>query len=97
LAQSRKPLAEYIKTAFPLPSTSSGTEYGRSGRAMRTQKDRIMTQFTRPPARGEVEAFIGHVVSDLSVVFSGMLVNVGRKLGLYQAMADLALVRRWPS
>jgi SAM-dependent methyltransferase len=48
-----------------------------------------MTKFTSPPAPGEVEAFIGQVVTDLSATFSGVLVNVGRKLGLYQAMADL--------
>ena len=49
-----------------------------------------MTQFAPPPAPGEVEAFIGQVVTDLSALaFSGVLVNVGRKLGLYQAMADL--------
>ena len=45
-----------------------------------------MNQFTGP---GEVEAFIGQVVTDLSAAVSGVLVNVGRKLGLYQAMADL--------
>jgi hypothetical protein len=54
---------------------------------MRTQ--RIMTQFTPPPAPSEVEAFIGKVVTDLSAAFSGVLVNVGRKLGLFQAMAEL--------
>ena len=43
-----------------------------------------MTQFTPPVASGEVEAFIGQVVTDLSAAFSGVLVNVGRKLGLYQ-------------
>ena len=48
-----------------------------------------MTQLTPPPAPSEVEAFIGQVVTDLSAAFSGVLVNVGRKLGLYQAMADL--------
>ena len=48
-----------------------------------------MTQFTPPPAPSELEAFIGQVVTDLSAAFSGVLVNVGRKLGLYQAMADL--------
>ena len=48
-----------------------------------------MTQFTPPPAPNEVEAFIGQVVTDLSAAFSGVLVNVGRKLGLYQAMVDL--------
>jgi hypothetical protein len=56
---------------------------------MPTQKDRIVNQFTPPPAPGEVEAFIGQVVADLSAAFSGVLVNVGRKLGLYQAMAEL--------
>ena len=53
------------------------------------QRDQIMTQFSAPPAPGEVEAFIGQVVTDLSAAFSGVLVNVGRKLGLYQAMTDL--------
>lgn len=48
-----------------------------------------MTQLTPPPAPGEVEAFIGRVVTDLGAAFSGVLVNVGRKLGLYQAMANL--------
>jgi 2-polyprenyl-3-methyl-5-hydroxy-6-metoxy-1,4-benzoquinol methylase len=48
-----------------------------------------MTQFTQSPAPGEIEAFIGQVVTDLSAAFSGVLVNVGRKLGLYQAMADI--------
>jgi SAM-dependent methyltransferase len=47
-----------------------------------------MPQVTPSPAPGEVEAFIGQVVSDLSAAFSGVLVNVGRKLGLYQAMAE---------
>jgi len=42
-----------------------------------------------PPAPSEIEAFIGQVVTDLSAAFSGVLINVGRKLGLYQAMADL--------
>jgi SAM-dependent methyltransferase len=48
-----------------------------------------MNQFTPPPAPTDVQAFIGQVVTDLSAAFSGVLVNVGRKLGLYQAMADL--------
>jgi SAM-dependent methyltransferase len=48
-----------------------------------------MTKTTPPPPAPEIEAFIGRVVTDLSAAFSGVLVNVGRKLGLYQAMADL--------
>src|SRR5690242_8849010 len=54
------------------------------------QRDRVMTKFTPPtPAPADVQAFIGQVVTDLSAAFSGVLVNVGRKLGLYQAMADM--------
>jgi hypothetical protein len=56
---------------------------------MPTQKDRIVNQFTPPPAPSEVEAFIGQVIADLSAASSDVLVNVGRKLGLYQAMAEL--------
>jgi hypothetical protein len=82
-------LADYIKTALALPTTSSGTEYGPSGRAMRMQRDRIMSQLTQSPSPSDVEAFIGQVVTDLSAAVSGVLVNVGRKLGLYRAMADL--------
>jgi len=48
-----------------------------------------MTQFTSPPAPADIQAFIGQVVTDLSAAFSGVLVNVGRKLGLYQAMTEL--------
>src|SRR5262249_13411905 len=70
-----------------LPQAARNT--AASGRAMRTQRDRIMSQFTPPPAPSEVEAFVGQVVADLSAAFSGVLVNVGRKLGLYQAMANL--------
>ena len=48
-----------------------------------------MNQPTPPPVPSEIEAFIGQVVTDLSAAFSGVLVNVGRKLGLYRAMVDL--------
>jgi hypothetical protein len=48
-----------------------------------------MTQLIPSPAPSEIEAFMGQAVTDLSATFSGVLVNVGRKLGLYQAMADL--------
>src|SRR5689334_3983726 len=77
--QDRLPIADYLKRhrrrPFPaVPCQRKGT---------------IMTQFTPPPAPSEIEAFIGQVVTDLSAAFSGVLVNVGRKLGLYQAMAEL--------
>jgi SAM-dependent methyltransferase len=48
-----------------------------------------MTQSIQSPAPGDVESFVGQVVSDLSAAFSGVLINVGHKLGLYRAMAKL--------
>jgi SAM-dependent methyltransferase len=50
-----------------------------------------MSRFTPPPAPSEIDAFCGKVFNDLSAAFSGVLVNVGRRLGLYEAMADLGL------
>jgi SAM-dependent methyltransferase len=47
-----------------------------------------MTKSKPSATPGEIEAFIGQVVTDLGAAFSGVLVNVGRKLGLYRAMAD---------
>ncbi|MFI5032935.1 MAG: hypothetical protein ACHQPH_19750 [Reyranellales bacterium] len=54
-----------------------------------------MTKLTPAPAPADVQAFVGQVVTDLSAAASGVLVNVGRKLGLYQAMAELGPARRW--
>jgi hypothetical protein len=48
-----------------------------------------MIQFTPRPAPSEVKAFIGQVVTDLSAAFSGVLINVGCELDLYQATGDL--------
>jgi hypothetical protein len=82
-------LAEYIKTAFPLPAISSGTEYGRfrpcHANAKRPDHDPIYT--TARAGRGRSLHRPGRY--DLGAAFSGVLVNVERKLGLYQAMADL--------
>jgi len=51
-----------------------------------------MTELTPPPARGEVEAFIGQAVTiavtDRSTACSGVLVVGGRKLGLCQPRAE---------
>src|SRR6201994_4021039 len=76
--QDRLLFADYLKRhrTRPLPAVPYATE-------------RIMTQLTPSPAPREVEAFIGQVITALSAAFSGVLVNVGRKLGLYQAMAEL--------
>jgi 2-polyprenyl-3-methyl-5-hydroxy-6-metoxy-1,4-benzoquinol methylase len=35
----------------------------------------------------KVEAFAGQVVTDISATFSGVMTNIGHKLGLYKAMA----------
>jgi len=72
--------ADYLST--PKAAASGPCHAKRKGPS-------AMTIFTPPPAPGEVEAFIGQVVTDLGAAFSGVLVNVGRKLGLYTAMADL--------
>src|SRR5689334_24641867 len=76
--QDRAPFADYDtrRRKWRLPAAP-----------LRTQRDRIMSKFTPPPAPTDVQAFIGQVVTDLSAAFSGVLVNVGRRLGLYQAMA----------
>ena len=43
---------------------------------------------TPAESSAEVEAFVGRVIGDLGAAFSGVLVNVGRRLGLYAALAD---------
>jgi hypothetical protein len=35
----------------------------------------------------KVEQFAGQVVGDISATFSGVMTNIGHKLGLYRAMA----------
>jgi 2-polyprenyl-3-methyl-5-hydroxy-6-metoxy-1,4-benzoquinol methylase len=39
------------------------------------------------PDRSKVEAFAGQVVTDIAAAFSGVMTNIGHKLGLYKAMA----------
>lgn len=36
----------------------------------------------------KLERFVGQVVGDLAAAYSGVMVNIGHKLGLYRAMAD---------
>jgi 2-polyprenyl-3-methyl-5-hydroxy-6-metoxy-1,4-benzoquinol methylase len=50
-----------------------------------------MTKFESEPPLAEVEAFVGQVITDLGAAFSGVLINVGRRLGLYTAMVNLGL------
>jgi 2-polyprenyl-3-methyl-5-hydroxy-6-metoxy-1,4-benzoquinol methylase len=39
------------------------------------------------PDMNKVEAFAGQVVTDIAAAFSGVMTNIGHKLGLYKAMA----------
>jgi hypothetical protein len=40
----------------------------------------------------KVEAFAGQVVTDIAAAFSGVMTNIGHKLGLYKAMAGAGWV-----
>src|SRR6516164_8495104 len=48
-----------------------------------------MSQLNPPPAQAEIQAAVGQTISDLGAAFSGVLVNIGRRLGLYKAMAEI--------
>jgi 2-polyprenyl-3-methyl-5-hydroxy-6-metoxy-1,4-benzoquinol methylase len=41
------------------------------------------------PVPEEVDAAVGQMITDLGAAFSGVLVNVGRRLGLYKALSEL--------
>jgi hypothetical protein len=47
-----------------------------------------MSQLSQSPSPGDVEAFVGRVVTDLSAAVSGVLVNVGRKLSSLRRAAQ---------
>lgn len=46
-----------------------------------------MTTVQRPLDAARLEAFVGCVVGDLAASYAGVMVSLGRKLGLYRAMA----------
>jgi 2-polyprenyl-3-methyl-5-hydroxy-6-metoxy-1,4-benzoquinol methylase len=48
-----------------------------------------MTQLNPQPAPAEIQAAVGQTIADLGAAFSGVLVNIGRRLGLYKAMAEI--------
>ena len=48
-----------------------------------------MTPANQHPVPAEIEAAVGQTITDLGAAFSGVLVNVGRRLGLYKAMAQM--------
>src|SRR5262249_7733173 len=48
-----------------------------------------MSQLNSQPAPAEIQAAVGRTITDLGAAFSGVLVNIGHRLGLYKAMAEL--------
>jgi 2-polyprenyl-3-methyl-5-hydroxy-6-metoxy-1,4-benzoquinol methylase len=46
-----------------------------------------MTQLHAPPTTAQIQAAVGQTITDLGAAFSGVLVNIGRRLGLYKAIA----------
>lgn len=48
-----------------------------------------MTEQNSLPVPAEIEAAVGRTLTDLGAAFSGVLVNIGRRLGLYKAMAEI--------
>src|SRR5215470_14175971 len=50
-----------------------------------------MTQLNGQPVPAEIQAAVGRTIADLGAAFSGVLVNIGRRLGLYRAMAEIGV------
>ncbi len=48
-----------------------------------------MIRLDSSPAPAEIQAAVGQTVADLGAAFSGVLVNIGRRLGLYKAMVEI--------
>ena len=48
-----------------------------------------MTQPDAQPVPAEIQAAVGQTIADLGAAFSGVLVNIGHRLGLYRAMAEI--------
>ena len=48
-----------------------------------------MTRLNSHPAPAEIQAAVGQTIADLGAALSGVLVNIGRRLGLYKAMAEI--------
>ena len=42
--------------------------------------------------RAKLEGFVGQVVTDMAASMSGVIVNIGYKLGLYKAMAGAGAI-----
>jgi 2-polyprenyl-3-methyl-5-hydroxy-6-metoxy-1,4-benzoquinol methylase len=48
-----------------------------------------MARLNPQPVPAEIQAAVGQTITDLGAAFSGVLVNIGRRLGLYKAMAEI--------
>ncbi|HLW25339.1 MAG TPA: methyltransferase domain-containing protein [Steroidobacteraceae bacterium] len=50
-----------------------------------------MTRLNPQPLPTEIQTAVGQTIADLGAAFSGVLVNIGRRLGLYKAMAKIGV------
>jgi 2-polyprenyl-3-methyl-5-hydroxy-6-metoxy-1,4-benzoquinol methylase len=50
-----------------------------------------MTRLDPQPVTAESQAAVGQTIADLGAALSGVLVNIGRRLGLYKAMAEIGV------
>ena len=50
-----------------------------------------MTRLNPQPVPAEIQTAVGQTIADLGAAFSGVLVNIGRRLGLYKAMAEIGV------
>jgi SAM-dependent methyltransferase len=48
-----------------------------------------MTGLNSPSVPADIQAAVGQTIADLGAAFSGVLVNIGRRLGLYEAMVGI--------
>jgi 2-polyprenyl-3-methyl-5-hydroxy-6-metoxy-1,4-benzoquinol methylase len=50
-----------------------------------------VTRLNSNPVPTDLQAAVGQTIVDLGAAFSGVLVNIGRRLGLYKAMAEIGV------
>ena len=50
-----------------------------------------MPRLNPQPVPAEIQAAVGQTIADLGAAFSGVLVSIGRRLGLYKAMAEIGV------
>jgi SAM-dependent methyltransferase len=48
-----------------------------------------MNQLQAQPSPSEIQDAVGKTITDLGAAFSGVLINIGRRLGLYRTLAEI--------